>query len=335
MLLSHDNPTILFRFLQDKIMNRDTAYFEQQLRKHNTNFIFQVEISHDVTKNIETSLDFASFPFFHKTNKHDLSDTQSKAATELGRNVEREGEKLCSFLQKNSITTEFSENLLYMMLLQDLKIVKVLKIIKFKSYRFLKDYYQFLQDERGKCDSKITSKLIKSISNNLNGRLHANVTNILHTKLCVSEKQFKKEVEKDSFFDFRYLSENSCIVIKDKITVTCKQPIQIPSAIYSNSKLRVFQGYYYLATRWAKFGNYLTRACFTDTDSYCTAHFRPKNALEKYEAAELTAQNKSIPFEDTIIGKNYARTYLSVVAPILDFSSLTEVISSSPNINQP
>ena len=305
-------------------MNRDTDYFKEQLTKYNTNFVFQIEFSHDVEKNQQASFDFSSFPFFYKTKESDLSDSQLKSAKALGRNIGREGEKLCSFLQTEGVTTEFSENLLYMCLIHDLQITKVLKIVKFKSYRFLKDYYQFLQIQRGKSDSRIAGKLLKSISNNLNGKLHANVTNVLHTNLCLNEKQFKKEIEKESFFDFRYLSENSCIIIKDKIQVTCKQPIQIPAQIYSNSKLTVFHGFLYLCHRWAKFGQYLSRATFTDTDSYCLAHFRPKTSLEICETDMLRAENKAIPFHETLIGKNYARTYTTVVAPILDFSSLNE-----------
>ena len=221
--------------------------------------------------------------------------------------------------------TDYSTNLVYLMLLHDLQIVKVLKIVQFKSYRIFHSYYEFLQLAKGKCDSKITTKLLKSISNNLNGKMHAQVCNILNTSLCLSAKQFKKEIEKDTFFDFRYLSENCCVIIKDKLSITCKQPIQIPAAIYSISKLRVFHGYLYLVARMAKFGQFKSRAVLSDTDSYVLAHSRPKTEIEHLENERLLKTRQQIPYHISHVGQNYIRAFLLSTAPVFDFSSIDQV----------
>ena len=324
-LHTHHQPSLLFHKIKEKLVNTDIEFFKTELTQHNRGYLIQAEVTFDVTKNLESICDFGTFPILYQTLKKDLSTYQQKAAEDMKRNVDQEPKKLVSLIQEENLYTDFTENLLFMAIFHGMKFKKIFKVVEFKSFRYADHYMSYLQENRGKTQSKIVSKLLKSLTNNVNGKFHSNLTNILHTSLCTDSRKFSKEIQKENFYDYKYISKDACVIIKDHMAILCKLPIYVSAQIYANSKMIVFSGYYYIATRFAKFGNMHTRAITTDTDSYITAHSRNKSPLELLEVQNLRKNKIDKEFHTTTLAKNYVRSYLATIGPILDFSSLSQV----------
>ena len=81
----------------------------------------------------------------------------------MKRNLGKEQPKLVTNFESEAVMTNMAENLLYLVVFNDLKIKKVLKIISYKAYDYFADYVSRLQRHRRDAASPILGKVIKSL----------------------------------------------------------------------------------------------------------------------------------------------------------------------------
>ena len=75
----------------------------------------------------------------------------------------------------------------------------------------------------------------------MSGRFHAGIDKYMNAKLTTDQKEFERIIEKDEFVDFKPLSRSANLVVLDGKMILCRNPIYIPSAVYTGwGKLKTF-----------------------------------------------------------------------------------------------
>ena len=314
-----------FHDLSQRLMNLDVDFFSEQLHLHDNLFFFVVILSHDndalfVKQNIEIS----NFPFYETVNFDQLTKEQVARGKRLHRDPSREPEKLISSLKKNLRTADFSSNLLYVSGFHNIRIRKVIKIVRTKAFPIFSDWLFKLEKAKNKSVSPIITRYLKSCGNSLAGKCHTRLDNLVKSKLCLNRRSFERYTARDNFYDFTFLNENACILNFDMMTITSKNVPAISALTYSSSKCYLWRLFYTLAARFKYFGNYDCRALFSDTDSWSLSLIRRKFSKELDEACEAKADGLSHLPVSSLTSKNMARAYVRSMLPLLDFSCITE-----------
>lgn len=310
-----------FRTVSDRLIAGDVDFFHDQLLEANLGYFFSILISYHKESMVTSNLDLAYFPFRSLTKETDLSQEQLNQAKSLGRRVDNEGNKLASFLPNKLLVNEHTENILYQLAFHDIKILQVKKIVEYKSYRFLQPYISKLQKEKNQSPSQILSKMIKSLGNDLPGRLHMKQSNFLNAKLCIKKNNFEKLTDSDKFFDFKFLTDNSALLLFSGQTVEARTVVSIPSRVYSLSKHYIWKCYFLFCSQLALNGNYSNRLLLTDTDSLCISSSKLKSKAEKVEFEARRTPSAKLT-DSSLTSKLLAESYLKSFAPNLDFSSI-------------
>lgn len=318
-ILTPDGESGEFKFVADRLISADVDFFHDQLMEANLGYFFSVLISYHKKSMVTSNLDLAYFPFRSMTKETDLSHEQLEQARALGRRVDNEGNKLASFLPDKLLVNEHTENILYQISFHDIKILQVKKVVKFKCYNFLQPYISKLQAEKNRSPSGILSKMIKSLGNDLPGRLHMKQSDFLNAKLCIRKQYFDKMTDNDKFFDFRFITDTSALLLFSGQTVEAKTLVSIPSRVYSISKHYLWKCYFLFCSQLALNGNYSNRLLLTDTDSLCITSSKIKSELEK---VEFNASSSCRLTDASLTSKMLAESYLKSFAPNLDFSSI-------------
>ena len=254
-----------FDDLVEHLTKLDIDFFYEQLVKRNRSFIFEVVLGFDPDVSISANLDLSFFPTFKAVDEKMLTVDQILMARRLSRNPEKEAPKLVSYCEDNYEMSGFPEDLLYMASFHGARIKHVKKVVSFSAYRFMNDWMVKLQNARAESDSEILKKAIKALSNSVPGKLHADTSKYINTKLVTTREEFHKEVSKESFFDFVGLSPTNAICIYDGKQYICKSVISIPARVYKMSKLGLWRAKFSFCAKMALHGNYDARLLFTGT----------------------------------------------------------------------
>ena len=154
----------LFNVLCQHLKEGNVEFFHNLLETENTAFVFVVEAEFRVNEeNVQANMDFCNFPYLRKVPAEDLSEEQAGAALGMGRNLGKEQPKLVTNFESSAVMTNLAENILYMIVFNDLRVRKVLKIISYKAYDYFADYISRLQDHRRDAVSPIVGKVLKSL----------------------------------------------------------------------------------------------------------------------------------------------------------------------------
>jgi hypothetical protein len=261
-----ENPSY-FDFLIERLLARDTDYF-YKLQMSGKGVLFKLELEIPTGSSQELNLDFASFPIREAVSEVDLSLSQRKVANLLRRSVNSEPKKLQSRVGKNIFTTDYCENLLYLLIVHKAKISQVFKACVFESAAFLKKHMENLQHARAEWSpySKVLSQTIKSLGNTVTGKLHSKIEAYCNIRFCTDKKTFLGYLDCENFVDFTYLNDKSCVVKLDGISIRCKNLPTISSRVYSMSKLYLWKWGLVFQSRLRFFSNGgSTRLALTDT----------------------------------------------------------------------
>lgn len=153
----------LFHFLCKKLHEGDYDFFRRMGEK-NQGFAFEVVFTFDMKEAISTSSQLAFLPYLKQVNESDLSQDQISAARAMGRrNLNRDKPKLVSSLENEHYTTDFVENLLYLICFRGLKVLRIISCMSFTMYDYMSTYIQSLQIARKNSPSDIFGKICKSL----------------------------------------------------------------------------------------------------------------------------------------------------------------------------
>ena len=262
----NQNPSY-FDFLIERLVTKDTDFF-YKLQISGKGVLFKLQLEIPTRSSQEMNLDFASFPIRESVNELDLSLSQRKVANLLHRSVNSEPTKLQSRVGKNIFTTDYCENLLYLLIIHKAKISQVFKACVFESAAFLKTHMQNLQNARAEWSpySKVLSQTIKNLGNTVTGKLHSKIENYSNIRFCTDKKTFLQYLDHENFVDFTYLNDKSCVVKLDGISIRCKNLPTISSRVYSMSKLYLWRWGLVFQSRLRFFSHGgSTRLALTDT----------------------------------------------------------------------
>ena len=136
-----------FEIISSKLKAKDTDFFHDAMVNENKGFLFQIELSYP-TKSINClarNLDLSSFLVRCKIIEEDLTPFQRDNASHLGCTLKREGSKLISDSPESILHTEYSGNLLWLMVHHLAEIVDIYSITTFNCYPVMRPYMSFLQ----------------------------------------------------------------------------------------------------------------------------------------------------------------------------------------------
>ena len=305
------------------LISANVEFFNNELIQNHQGYHLKVQMKYDLKDGLMKNLDLAHFPIKRIIHTQNLSSLQQKTALLYNRNISHEPPKLVSESpQEPFLYSDFAENLLHLILFNGAQILDVLEMVIFKSYPYMKEYSEFLQQERGKTQSKIVGKLLKNLGNNIAGRMHLNSDKFVDIKISCDLKSFMKFVEDPRFFNFIRVNETTAIIIFDGKTICCDNPIYVPAKVYSISKQYIWKSYLTFGTRLAKYALSNSRLCLTDTDSLLISFQRQQSKFEEQEIRHLLKTNKQIPFHHSKTGKFLGHALIKVFGDILDWSSL-------------
>ena len=103
----------------------DVDYFVDAMVNEDTKFLFEVVLTFELSDVMETSFDFAAFPYLKHVLDENLSDEQCETARRLGRKMQREKPKLVSSFEKIHVITDFTSNILYLLIFKKMKILSI------------------------------------------------------------------------------------------------------------------------------------------------------------------------------------------------------------------
>ena len=149
---------------------------------------------------------------------------------------------------------------------QNLKLVKVHRVLYFKQSPFLKSYIEFNAQKRKQAKNRFEQDFYKLMSNSVFGKTIESVRNRANIRLVHRENQLLKLVNKSSYKRTEILNENLVAVESMKTCVFLNKPIYVGQAILDISK-QIMNDFHYNFIK-KVYGDKCS-LLFTDTDSLC------------------------------------------------------------------
>lgn len=163
------HPSTFYRRIVKALETLNIDFFHDLATEMNTGLFIECTVDYDAKSSLKTSMDFAMFPTLIKIDEElEMTNDQRKSAKESGRNLKNDNPKLISDMKRGR-NFHFIHNLLFLIVHQSVKIVKVHDVISFTHAPFLRPYMMYLQSERNKTRSKVMQSIIKSLGNSLSG----------------------------------------------------------------------------------------------------------------------------------------------------------------------
>ena len=234
-LMNDVKNTTEFHEIATRLQQIDIDFFSAELHEKGHIYLFEVELNfNEKARLAKINCEVSLFPFYEKVSFEQLTGDQKMRGDRLARDPAKEPEKLLSYLKKNLKTTDYAENLLYLAGFHDIKIQRVKTIVRSKAYPIFREWLFTLQQERNKDFSPIMGKTMKSMANSIAGRLHMKCEQFLRAKLCLYNKQLRKWMDHDNFYDLTFInSEGSSIMSFDGMTIVSRNCPAISSRVYS------------------------------------------------------------------------------------------------------
>ena len=159
---SQEENSTMFDYLCKKLRCLDTTFFLNMARK-NMGYVFDVVLSFAIEEVLPTNIELCSLPYLKGVSEEHLSLDQANAAIKMGQRLRRERPKLVTSLEPEQEVTDFVQNILYLMIFHNLRLLKISSVICFRSYPYFNNYIQKLQTCRRDSQSKVLGKIIKSL----------------------------------------------------------------------------------------------------------------------------------------------------------------------------
>ena len=121
--------------------------------------------------------------------------------------------------------------------------VEIKKILEYHHSNFMKDYIDFLYDEKTKykkSNDKAMMMTYKILMNSLYGSMLTRVENFRDFKIITNSKQADFHTKRSNFNSRVIINEDLTIVEMNKIKCAYNSPILIGSIVLQNSKVLLF-----------------------------------------------------------------------------------------------
>ena len=162
LILEAENPNRLFREVEKHLLESDWDYFVNMNEQYGRSALIVCDVDYDKNLGLVTSMDFSMMPRFRSVKEWHVTKEQAEQAKRLGRSLNREPPKLCSWNQKGEMT-DYVDTLAYMVVMFSVKITRVKKILLFRQEAFFRDWLEFLQTKRAETPSKVVNKCVKAL----------------------------------------------------------------------------------------------------------------------------------------------------------------------------
>ena len=244
---------VMFAFIAQKLMEVDVQFFRDKIVEERIAFYVEVRLGYDFSRSLGHSLDLGTSPRFYRVDPSQLSASQQAYLRDNKRKLDKEPPKLCSFHQQDTVLVDFVDCLLYFILNHSVIVLDVLTIVQYKCADFMYNYMQMLQDKRSKTTSDIESKMVKALGgfqlslstllllllfswslplslsgNCVSGKLHQKTSSYYDIRICTSKTQFLRYLQRSNFWDYRYLSATSCLILQDEKIIKNHNICSIP-----------------------------------------------------------------------------------------------------------
>lgn len=147
-----------------------------------------------------------------------------------------------------------------------MEVVKVLEILEFKQYRWLKPCINFSNKKCQAAKSSFEKDLFNLMSNSVYGKTMQNDRKHLNVRIVTNEIRAKKFIARPTFLSFNTISEEVAVIKLTKCDVLLNKPVFVGMAILDISKLQMYQFHYNTFVQ--TYGD-RAKLLFTDTDSLC------------------------------------------------------------------
>ncbi|CAL1293464.1 unnamed protein product [Larinioides sclopetarius] len=194
-----------------------------------------------------------------------LSPTALEILSEMNTRPAAKSEKLVPNLcNKKNYVLHYRNLKLYIQL--GLKLVKILRILKFRQTPWLKAYINFNTEQRKQAKTTFEKDFFKLLNNAVYGKTMENLRNRIKVDIVQTKKKAEKLVASPAFHSFTIFDEN-LVAVQRKLTRLCfNRPIQVGFTILELSKVLMYEFHYNIILK--KYGD-RAKLLFTDTDSLC------------------------------------------------------------------
>ena len=162
ILLEAENPNRLFREVEKHLMESDWEYFANMNEQYGRSALIVCDVDYDKRLGLIASMDFSMMPRFRSVKEWHVTKEQAEQAKRLGRSLNKEPPKLCSWNQTGEMT-DFVDTLAFQIVMLSVKITQVKKILIFRQEAFFRDWLEFLQTKRAETPSKVLNKCVKAL----------------------------------------------------------------------------------------------------------------------------------------------------------------------------
>ncbi|CAL1296423.1 unnamed protein product [Larinioides sclopetarius] len=194
-----------------------------------------------------------------------LSPTALEILSEMNMRPATKSEKLVPNLcNKKNYVLHYRNLKLYIQL--GLKLVKILRILKFRQTPWLKAYINFNTEQRKQAKTTFEKDFFKLLNNAVYGKTMENLRNRIKFDIVQTKKKAEKLVASPAFHSFTIFDENLVAVQRKLTRLYFNRPIQVGFNILELSKVLMYDFHYNIILK--KYGD-KAKLLFTDTDSLC------------------------------------------------------------------
>ena len=126
-ILEESNPTVLFREIEENLKKSNWDYFVNMAEQYQKSVLLVCDVDYDAHLGLHSSLDLSMFPRFRKCRANDLTKCQAAHAKSLGRRLDSEPPKLCSWNQRGEFV-DYVDTFAFMVAVFSVKIQRLKKI---------------------------------------------------------------------------------------------------------------------------------------------------------------------------------------------------------------
>ena len=223
-----EDNNVLFNLIAKKFLENDLDWFRDKAVEENISYYIQIQAGYSFVDSLAHSIDLGPSPRFHRVDPSELTASQQAYLRGSKRKLEKEPPKLCSLHQEDCTITDFVDCLFYMRMFHSIIVKDVLVIVQYTCANFLAPYMQMLQQKRAESTSNVESKIMKALGNTVAGKFHQRITSYYNIRICTSKQQFLRYLHRSNFYDYKFLSPTSCLILQDEKIVTCTNICSIP-----------------------------------------------------------------------------------------------------------
>lgn len=177
-----------------------------------------------------------------KIKEENLSELQLKYLEIENKTVGKTDKLLLNLFDKKKYVLHYKLLKYYESL--GLKVTTVYRTISFTEGKWLKPYIDFNTEQRIKAKSNFEKDLWKGLNNAFYGKTCENIRDRMEVKLCKTEEEVEKYINKPSFKEADKLQDSLYCVSNNITSVVFNKPIYTGMCVLDYSKLLMYKFYY-------------------------------------------------------------------------------------------